>query len=175
MPAVAVKLFHLRVVKETVPFLTIPGIKYDEDSTAGSDVELAEASGSRISDITHAICCPFLPSLHPRAAKGPPHIHGIMIFVAIKLDEIIHRKEKDFTDLEDLMTYYRAGYDSPMTPESTRIEVMRKIGLIEKGKHEFCAEAKRVNKACTRALEELRREDPFHGTLLTMARSGAIE
>ncbi|CAH2095721.1 unnamed protein product [Euphydryas editha] len=124
MPAVAIKLFHLRIVKETVPFLTIPGVKYDDESTTDSDVETPGPSSSKISTITHAICCPFLPSLHPKAAKGPSHIHGLMLYVAIKLDEIIHRKEKDFTELEDLVTYYKAGYDSPVTPESTRFDVI---------------------------------------------------
>ncbi|CAH2089895.1 unnamed protein product [Euphydryas editha] len=133
MPAVAVKLFHLRIVKETVPFLTISGVKYDDELTADTDAEASGPAGSKISNITHAICCPFLPSLHPKSAKGPSHIHGLMLYVAIKLDEIIHRKEKDFTELEDLVTYYKAGYDSPVTPESTRLDVMRKIGLMDRG------------------------------------------
>ncbi|CAH2088641.1 unnamed protein product [Euphydryas editha] len=175
MPAVVVKLFHLRIVKETVPFLTIPGVKYSNEPTADSDAETSDSPGSKVSTITHAICCPFLPSLHPKAAKGPSHIHGIMLYVAIKLDEIIHRKERDYTDLEDLVTYYRAGYDSPVTPESTRLDVMRKVGLMDKGQSEFNSEAKRINKACTKALEEVRKDDPFHGTLMEMARSGAIE
>ncbi|CAH2100949.1 unnamed protein product [Euphydryas editha] len=122
MPAVAVKLFHSRLVKETVPFLTIPGVKFNEDTASDTEDGSSGTVGAKVSTITHAICCPFLPSLHPKAAKGPSHIHGIMIYVAIKLDDIIHRKEKDITSLEDLMTYYRAGYDSPVTPEATRVE-----------------------------------------------------
>ncbi|CAH2101383.1 unnamed protein product [Euphydryas editha] len=35
MPAVAVKMFHLRVVEETVPFLTIPGVKYEDADLEG--------------------------------------------------------------------------------------------------------------------------------------------
>ncbi|CAH2101127.1 unnamed protein product [Euphydryas editha] len=175
MPAVAVKLFHARLVKETVPFLTIPGVKYDDEISHDTDTDVAGASGSKVSNITHAICCPFLPSLHPKAAKGPSHIHGIMLYVAIRLDDIIHRKEKDITCLEDLATYYRAGYDSPVTPGATRLEVMKRVGLIEKTSGEFSAEAKRINRACTKALESLRSEDPFHSTLLNMVRSGAIE
>ncbi|CAH2088656.1 unnamed protein product [Euphydryas editha] len=71
MPAVAVKLFHLKIVKDTVPFLTIPGVKYEDESASDSDAEAFGASSSKISTVTHAICCPFLPSLHPETAKGP--------------------------------------------------------------------------------------------------------
>ncbi|CAH2088495.1 unnamed protein product [Euphydryas editha] len=79
MPAVAVKLFHARLVKETVPFLTIPGVKSNDDASQEADADAAGSSGLKVSSITHAICCPFLPSLHPKAAKGPSHIHGIML------------------------------------------------------------------------------------------------
>lgn len=57
---------------------------------------------------------------------GPLHIHALMLYVAVKLDDIIHKKEKNFTSLEDLVTYYKAGYQSPATPERSRLEVFKK-------------------------------------------------
>ncbi|CAH2088644.1 unnamed protein product [Euphydryas editha] len=103
MPAVAVKLFHLRVVKETVPFLTIPGIKYDDELAAGSDMEMTEALGSKVSNITHAICCPFLPSLHPKAAK---------VVIVTTFKEMDFAKQVD--DGKLILTFRQAGLQLAM-------------------------------------------------------------
>lgn len=89
LPSVAVRMFHMRVVKETVPFITIPGTTIDKSATSSRSPGLASSFDA--SGVSHAICCPFL---HPRPEKSVTHIHGIMIYVVIKLGDIIHKKEK---------------------------------------------------------------------------------
>lgn len=82
MPAVAVRLFHQRSVKETVQFLSIPGVQYvEEGPTAATSLQTTGPS---------LICCPFLPSLHPMTSLRAVNKHSIM-YVAVKLDDIIHR------------------------------------------------------------------------------------
>ncbi|CAH0730986.1 unnamed protein product, partial [Brenthis ino] len=174
LPSVAVRMFHMRAVKETVPYHSIPGV-----------VELlegrgAEATGSRTvkvittSELSHAICCPFLPSLHPKKTEKAGHIHAIMLFVAIRLDDIIQKKEKNFTPLDELLNYYKAGFESAATPEASRLEVMSKVKLFYQTKIYPTDEALFVNTKCCEALETMRVEDPSHSLLMVAARTGSL-
>lgn len=172
VPAVAVKMFHQGIVKEIVPFRSIPGTSLF-NLAAGSEADVSQVQ-SEPRDMTHAICCPFLPSLHPKATADGSHIHALQLFVAIKLDDIIHKKEKDFTNLSDLITYYRAGYDSAATPETTRVEVMRKIGLMSNSSTRFTADALSISKACLEALKGMRTDDPNHRDMIEIADSGKV-
>lgn len=152
-PSTAVRYFHNKVVKEIVPYEIIPGCP--------------EA-------FTHAICCPFLPSCHPKSVEPVDHIHAIMLFVTITLDDIIHRKDKNTTSLDSLLTYYRAGYESNAMPEKARLEVFRHIGIMKSvpsadQKNAFVQKALSCNSACYNALVNMRTDDPHHGEMTRVA------
>lgn len=70
MPTVAVKLFHQRSVKETVQYLSIPGVQYEEQQGESSGSPSTSGPTIKTRKITHAICCPFLPLLHPMTSLG---------------------------------------------------------------------------------------------------------
>lgn len=174
MPSVAVRMFHLNAVKETVPYHSIPGVV---ELLEGKTSEATSSKTTRMfitKELSHAICCPFLPSLHPKKTEKAGHIHAIMLFVAIRLDDIIHKKEKDFTALDELLNYYRAGFESAATPEASRFEVMSKIKLFHQTKNFPTDEALFVNSKCCEALETMRTDDPSHSVLMIAARTGSF-
>lgn len=172
LPSVAVYMFHAQAVKEIVPFATIPGV------SSSTEVEtLEESIGIQVpsrSPVSHAICCPFLPSLHPFTKPGHTHLHALMIYVAIRVDDVIHKKEKNFTPLSDLLTYYRAGYESPATPEASRIEVCRKIKLMSKSSSDFKPDVVKVSLECYHVLKTMRTDDPYHPVMLEAAKTGIL-
>lgn len=172
LPSVAVHMFHSKAVKEIVPYSSIPGIA--EPSERVEEVSGTSSGVVTDKDISHAICCPFLPSLHPKTKLGQSHLHALMLYVAIKMDDTIHKKEKNFTPLGDLMTYYKAGFDSPATPDKARIEVMRKVGLMSRNGIEFNLEVLQVTQACFLALKTIRSDDPYHSVLLSAAKTGIL-
>uniref|UniRef100_S4PH54 Uncharacterized protein n=1 Tax=Pararge aegeria TaxID=116150 RepID=S4PH54_9NEOP len=172
LPSVAVYMFHQRAVKEIVPYSTIPGVTDSTD--VDTDASTSAAGVQTDSHMTHAICCPFLPSLHPKIKPGQKHLHALMLYVAIRLDDIIHKKEKNFTPLSDLMTYYKAGYESPATPEKSRVEVCKKIGLITRVGNDFHSESLRITQQCYQVLKGMRTEDPHHAVMLETARTGVL-
>lgn len=150
-PATAVRLFSEGLVKEIVPAHSIPGYA---------------------PTINRAVCCPFLPSLHPKSFATGNNIHGIMLYVAIKLDDIIHKKKGDITDLDSLITYYKAGYESSATPDSARKEVFRKLGFITINSSNFVPDLISCNAACLSSLATMRVSDPKHSDLINLATSG---
>lgn len=166
-PAVAVRMFHDKAAKEIVPYSSVPG------STMAGPVA-PDGSETVVDKLTHAIVCPFLPSLHPETASGHSNIHAIMLFVAVKLDDVIHKKEGNFTALDNLITYYRAGYKSAATPKNSRVEVMRKIGLMSNSSQNFTQAAISVNTDCFTALREMRTDDPHHSVMMEIARTGFV-
>lgn len=172
LPSVAVYMFHSRAVKEIVPFATIPGIMDMEPGAgpSGSDPSLSAPDTT----VSHSICCPFLPSLHPKTKPGQSHLHALMIYVAIRLDDVIHKKEKNFTPLHDLMVYYKAGYESPATPDKARIEVMRKVNLMAKNSQDFRTDVLKISQDCFIALKSMRIDDPYHPVMLEAAKSGVL-
>lgn len=172
MPAVAVRLFHTKSVKETVQFLSIPGIQYEETVTGTSESAATTGTTVKTRNVSHAICCPFLLSLHPMTSFAPQNIHALMLYVAVKLDDIIHKKEKNFTNLEDLLTYYKASFQSPATPERARVDVFHKIGLTGADKKTLVDDIKAVNASCCEALIHMRVDDEYHSTFLSVARTG---
>lgn len=153
-PAVAVRLFHQRAVKEIVLFESIP--------------MTSEA-------ISRGICCPFLPSTHPRDLRKGNHIHGLMLYVSVSLDDIIHRKEKAYTSLDNLISYYRAGYESAAMPEKSRLEVFSRIGLLSTGTTDFIDQVKVCNAACIEKLKDMRSSDPDHSRLMRIANTGLLD
>lgn len=172
LPSVAVYMFHQRAVKEIVPFATIPGVAEIQDDGAGSSTALIGIQTE--SSLSHAICCPFLPSLHPKTKPGQAHLHALMLYVAIRLDDTIHKKEKNFTPLSDLLTYYKAGYESPATPNKARIEVCRKVELMSRNSSEFRTEAIKISLECFKALKEMRVDDSHHTVMMEAARTGVL-
>lgn len=87
--------------------------------------------------------------------------------MAVRLDDIIHKKEKNFTNIEQLMTYYKAGFHSPATPEAARLEVFKKIGIVEGPGNSIKQDILDINTACTEALTAMRTEHIVGLTLLS--------
>lgn len=159
-PGTAVRMFHEKTVKEIVTYETFPGTVKPE---------------------THAICCPLLPSVCPTSlttAKGG-QFHSTMIWTAIKLDEIIHRKDKELTPLIDLLGYYRAGFQSTAMPEKARMTIFQKLDLITikkitKNEEEavLTDQAKALAANCYSLLGQMRTEDENHDLMMKVAKTG---
>lgn len=76
--------------------------------------------------------------------------------------------------MEDLATFYKAEFQSPATPEKSRIEVFRKIGIVPDGTTGITPDALAVNKKFYEALEGIRVDGPYNDTFLSMASTGNI-
>lgn len=159
-PGTAVRMFHDKVVKEIVTHESFPGLNKPD---------------------THAICCPFLPSVCPFGLLDNEgnNFHSVMIWTAIKLDEIIHRKDKNFTPLIELLGYYRAGYQSAAVPEKSRVAIFKHIGLItvevKRGEADALVlsnSAKALAHACYSSIGQIRVEDENHDLVMKIAKSG---
>lgn len=159
-PGTAVRMFHDKTVKEIVPYDLFPG-----PNKPG----------------THAICCPLLPSVCPTsltAATGD-NFHSVMLWTAIKLDDIIHRREKDTTPIIELLGYYRAGYQSAAVPEKSKVSIFRHVDLIVEKKGDkgetiinLTTEAKALSSSCFTQLGSMRRDDEHHDLLIKVAKNG---
>ncbi|XP_059047810.1 uncharacterized protein LOC131843220 [Achroia grisella] len=159
-PGTAVRMFHEKSVKEIVAYEIFPGsLKPD----------------------THAICCPLLPSVCPNSLveeKGN-NFHPVMIWTAIKLDDIIHRKDKVVTPLIKLLIYYRARYQSTAVPEKARIAIFKLFGLITIKRVSKVAEdimltenAKALVSSCHSTLGQMRTDDKNHDLMMKVAKTG---
>lgn len=86
-PTVACRMFHDGVAKQIVPFSSLPHIP--------ESVNLSKA-----------LVCPFMASCVPKSIieKDQQNIHPVLILVAIRLDDVIHKKEQNFTHIRDIVT-----------------------------------------------------------------------
>lgn len=88
--------------------------------------------------LTHALVCPMLVScIPPSCIEIGSNIHMILFHVHVALDDIIHKKDKDITPLENLLAYYKAAYGSVAVPDSSRFKYMESLGLLVTGQRIF--------------------------------------
>lgn len=81
--------------------------------------------------LSTALLCTFFPALIPfNFSNSYPEIHQLFFIVHIISDNILHRKDKTFTDLQDMLTYYSASYRSAGTPRSSRLEYLQLRNII---------------------------------------------
>lgn len=83
-------------------------------------------------DIPKSALCPFIISCIPKTIckKGDNNVNLLFFLMHLKTDEILHRKENNYTDLEDMFVYYRAAYDSVGVPTTARVKFFRQMNLL---------------------------------------------
>lgn len=149
-PETCGRAFDNKVMKEIVPYETFP---------------------SNTKPQSHVICCPF-------SLKGKNNFHPVMLWVQIKLDDNIHRRDGNTTSLYQIMSYYLAAYKSKAVSEVERIEFFLEYHLIIKeetssGQNLKLTESSAIlAKNCLSELQNMRKNDKKHSTVMKLASTG---
>lgn len=90
-------------------------------------------------EVSSVILTPFFTSCIPRESIviGIENMHLLFFVVHIVVDDILHRKKRDFTELQAMLQYYQAAYDSPAVPHRSRLAYCRAKNLIIAGGKKF--------------------------------------
>lgn len=91
---------------------------------------LAQMGLGEIDQISQAVLSPFFNCTLPHAwcVQGhAPHIFFFLLHVYV--DNTIHKKERDYTDLDTMLTYYSAAFRTPGVPQLTRARYAVSSGL----------------------------------------------
>lgn len=157
-PSTAVTLFHYKKAKFIVPQSSFP------------DCEGLE-------NLSPAICCPLLVSVCPDSIlkKDGNNLHPLMFWLAVKVDDVIHRKEKNYTDLNELLQYYKASYKSNATPEKARLEMFCHLGFMNTASTDFKPALIRLATKCMDELTGMRRDDPDHDVVMRAIKDRDLE
>lgn len=82
-------------------------------------------------NITKSVCCPHLVAMLPTAAlRTTPRVHVIVFLCHLRVDEVIHRKDRRFTATDTMLTYYKAEFRTPITNQASRLGFCRMAGLV---------------------------------------------
>ncbi|KAL1509946.1 hypothetical protein ABEB36_004610 [Hypothenemus hampei] len=90
-PTVFCNVFHAREAK---PIVTL------------SQLNLPEST-------SHAVLCPALAScVPPECIEKAENVHIVFFCVHVLLDDVLHKKDKRLTELDQMFAYYKAAYGS---------------------------------------------------------------
>lgn len=91
---------------------------------------IAQMGLGNIPNVSPAVLSPFFNCTLPHAwcIQGhAPHIFFLLLHVYV--DNTIHKKERDYTDLDTMLTYYSAAFRTPGVPQVTRVRYAINSGL----------------------------------------------
>lgn len=111
--------------------------------------------------INNAVLSPFFNCAIPISwcfAGRAPHIFNFLVHVY--LDNTIHKKERDYTSLESMFTYYAAAFRTPGVPGASRIKYITNCGWKKQGSNSFKEEIIVLIEAANVLLRALRPDDP---------------
>lgn len=122
--------------------------------------------------VSKAVLTPYFAACIPSSFVDlTNNVHLLFFIPHIIVDNVIHKKDKRFTDLPDILAYYKAAYESPATPLKSREKYMIKITLAS-------ADGKSFNTTITTAvgtaediIRDLRPTDPNLGQVIGALRS----
>lgn len=111
--------------------------------------------------IDPSIYCSFFPAMIPLdvtlANKG---VHVLFGLIAVINDNVLHKKDKKFTDMDQILSYYQACHNSAVMPQRSRQNFMRARGLLQLGSYNLIQELKDAINTATDRIMALRGQDP---------------
>lgn len=113
------------------------------------------------STLNRCILCPFFPSCVPSklVTVGSNNIHLLLFIVHIIIDNTIHRSRRNFTPLDRMLQYYRAGTDSPAVPQAARLKYCSARGLLNATNNGWAAAIVTALVSAENKIVELRPDD----------------
>lgn len=122
-----------------------------------------------------SIFCSFFPAMVTvEVSKNNPGIHLLLGLIAIVNDNVLHKKDKKYTDLDQILSYYQASYNSPVMPQSSRDRFLRKKRLIEPGSSKLIETLNGALSGATARITNLRPSDPSLNKVLETWRDMSI-
>jgi hypothetical protein len=111
--------------------------------------------------LSKSILCPHFTALIPQdIVRNSTSIHYVSFLVHVVVDDVIHKKEGNYTNLENIFTYYRAKYNSNVTPQSGRVAFCRRMGMLTPDETLFVPLIEGQSAWCIDRLRVLRPNDP---------------
>lgn len=113
--------------------------------------------------VSSVILTPFFTSCIPRSSivVGESNMHILFFIVHIVVDDVLHRKKHDFTDLQTMLQYYQASYDSPAVPQKSRLAYCRVKGLLIEGSNRFIGPLTTAQQTAVDVITSLRPNDKY--------------
>lgn len=121
-----------------------------------------------INGISNAVLSPFYNCTIPHSwcrIGQAPHIYFFIVHVYV--DNTIHRKQRDYTDLDTMFTYYSAAFRTPGVPQMSRIKYSAMTGIANIASNGFRPELAQNLVAANNILRGLRRDDPQLEVVIT--------
>lgn len=110
--------------------------------------------------VSASLLCPFTNAMIPSTwCNGITSPHIMFFLVHVIVDDVIHKKKEDYTNLIDIFSYYSASYNSPGTPLRSRVAFMTKIGFVNAQKDGFPDDLAILQPALETILSGLRPQD----------------
>lgn len=111
--------------------------------------------------IDSSIFCSFFPAMIPQVSvRATAGVHIVFGLVAVINDSVLHKKDKKFTDLEQILSYYQACYNSAVMPQQTRLKYLRSKGLVDLGTNAFISVLASAIGGAAERIATLRPSDP---------------
>jgi hypothetical protein len=122
----------------------------------------------RPENLSRAILCPHFTAIIPRdIVRNSTTIHYVEFLVHVIVDDILHKKIGNFTDLDNIFIYYSAEYNSPGTPQDSRMIFCSHMGLLSPAHDRFAEVIERQRDFAIAEIRQLRPTDPKLETVLT--------
>lgn len=111
--------------------------------------------------ITKAVLTPFFCSLVPLTlTKDGNGCHFLHFLCHVLVDDIIHKKAKAYTNLEQMWQYYQATNRSEATPEAGRLKFCASLGMLDATKTKFLNVYIDADGKAEDLIKQLRPQDP---------------
>nr|QQM16266.1 putative nucleocapsid protein [Degsystermes virus] len=112
-------------------------------------------------DISRSVLCPHFTALLPRdIMRRSTSMQVVSFLVHVVVDDVLHKKQGNYTPLENIFTYYSAEYHTPGTPQPSRIAFCRRMNLLTPDEAGFLPILEGAAVFCENRIRELRPNDP---------------
>jgi hypothetical protein len=111
-------------------------------------------------NISRSVLCPHFTSLIPREImRSSTAFHLISFLVHVCVDDVLHKKARNVTDLDKIFTYYCDQYNTPATPQDARVSFCSTMNLLTHDRR-FIPILENQRDFCNNRIRELRPTDP---------------
>nr|QWX94188.1 putative nucleocapsid protein [Gonipterus platensis bunyan-like virus] len=118
--------------------------------------------------VSKAVLTPFFTSCIPHKFINKVDNENLLFFIShIIVDDVIHKKDKSFTDLTVMLAYYKAAYGSPGTPQTSREKFMKVLNLADQTGATFNQKVRTAAVTAEVKIRQLRPDDPNLDTVIS--------
>jgi hypothetical protein len=111
--------------------------------------------------VSRALLCPHFTALIPQeVVRVSSTIHYVSFLVHVVVDDILHKKVGNYTELENIFIYYSAEYHAAWTPQDARISFCDHMGLLTPDRALFLPVIEHLRDFAIQRIRQLRPGDP---------------